>query len=350
MAIGPWNDTGYNFVLAPNAHGWGNLIANKNIGNVASFPAGASQNCVLTGMGTDDGLIAGRGDAHLKGDGVNNHIETQHELTALTAGSFTMGYRFIFNQTGALQVLSGIVDDGSNNFNVYVDGSDKFTMRPLIAGTAKAVVSGDALTDGQEYLCHAVKDSNNPMKLFINGAEPSSYSQQDSWTLANKTYTNKLHVMQNHSAAAMYVGKMYWFGIADGVAFDATRALEEYNLGRNFGLAGINTVDSLALFGAPLITSLDIIRGPVAGGTVVTITGNWFAAAQGGGGVTFGGAAATINSWSNTSIECVTPAGSPGLQDVVVTRDNDLTVTETNGFEYFSRVGLRLSIGDGIGI
>lgn len=251
MAIGPWNDANYTFLLQPNAHGLGNLVVNKNTGNVASFPSGAFQSCVLTNMAVDDGLIAGRGTAHLSGDGVNNHIDTQYVLSLLTADNLTMGARFVFNQTGTIQMICGLRDDVDNDFNFFIDTADKINYRFLVGASSAVAKSGVALTDGVEYLAHGVKDGSGLMKLFINGVEPASYDQQDSYGLTSKTWTRKLHVLQNNSAATLFPmpTDLYSFGIAEAV-FDASRALEEFNLGRNFGLAGINTGDSLALFEA----------------------------------------------------------------------------------------------------
>jgi uncharacterized protein (TIGR03437 family) len=71
---------------------------------------------------------------------------------------------------------------------------------------------------------------------------------------------------------------------------------------------------------APAITSLSVATGPVAGGTAVTITGtNLFTATNVSTCVKFGGVAATsIVVVSNTSITCVSPAGT-GTVDVKVT-------------------------------
>lgn len=66
----------------------------------------------------------------------------------------------------------------------------------------------------------------------------------------------------------------------------------------------------------PTIASLSPTSGAV--GTAVTITGTNFGSSQGNGGVTFNGMAATVNSWSNTSIGVTVPA-SATTGNVVVT-------------------------------
>ncbi len=80
---------------------------------------------------------------------------------------------------------------------------------------------------------------------------------------------------------------------------------------------------------APAVTSVSPNGGPLAGGTVVTITGTNF---TGGSGATFGGAACTaFTVVSNTSITCTTPAGS-GAVNVVVTATGSGTLT--NGYTF----------------
>jgi hypothetical protein len=67
---------------------------------------------------------------------------------------------------------------------------------------------------------------------------------------------------------------------------------------------------------AAAITGIDPARGPLSGGTEVTITGSGF---TGSTGVTFGGVAATsFTVVDDNTITAVTPAGASGTVDVVV--------------------------------
>jgi hypothetical protein len=82
----------------------------------------------------------------------------------------------------------------------------------------------------------------------------------------------------------------------------------------------------------PTISSIVPDEGPKAGGTTITITGTGFAA---GAAVTVGGANATgENVINDTTMTAVTPAGTVGAQDVVVTNTDTGTVTESGGFTY----------------
>ena len=86
-------------------------------------------------------------------------------------------------------------------------------------------------------------------------------------------------------------------------------------------------------FGPITITNISPNSGTNAGGTTVTITGTNFTATT---LVTFGGnSASSVNVVSDTTITCVTPAGTPGQVDVVVSNE-DGRATFVSGFTYFS--------------
>jgi hypothetical protein len=83
----------------------------------------------------------------------------------------------------------------------------------------------------------------------------------------------------------------------------------------------------------PVVTSLDIVTGPMSGGTTVVITGTGF---TGTTGVTFGGHAASgVTVDSSTQVHCETPADTTaGLVDVIVTTPYG-SGTKSNAFTYF---------------
>jgi hypothetical protein len=80
----------------------------------------------------------------------------------------------------------------------------------------------------------------------------------------------------------------------------------------------------------PTVTTVVPDSGPEAGGTAVTITGTALATT---GSVTFGGVAAPFSVLTNTSLSAVTPAGTAGAVDVVVTTTGG-TATVLGGFTY----------------
>jgi hypothetical protein len=83
---------------------------------------------------------------------------------------------------------------------------------------------------------------------------------------------------------------------------------------------------------APTVASILPIKGPLAGGTAVTITGTGFLT---GATVTIGGTPATSVTWvSATSIAAVTPAGTVGAKPVVVTNPDTQFSVEVVNFTY----------------
>ncbi len=96
-----------------------------------------------------------------------------------------------------------------------------------------------------------------------------------------------------------------------------------------------NEVSSIPYtFAAPTVTNISPNSGPLGGGTTVTITGTGF---RSGVLVTIGGGAATsVNLVSSTSITAITPAGSAGAQNVVVTNTDGQTITLTSGYTYLA--------------
>src|SRR5439155_11960796 len=101
----------------------------------------------------------------------------------------------------------------------------------------------------------------------------------------------------------------------------------------------------------PNISSLSPVSGPV--GTTVTITGVNFGATQGSSVVTFNNVAATVLSWSNTSVVALVPSGvvlgpGPVVLTVAGVASNGATFTLTPGITRVSpSVG---SIGTSVNI
>ena len=95
--------------------------------------------------------------------------------------------------------------------------------------------------------------------------------------------------------------------------------------------AGGSTTENIAL-STPNISALSPSSGPV--GTIVTISGVNFGAAQGSSTVTFAGTGATPTQWSNTAIVAAVPAGG-GTGSVIVTvgggASNGVTFTVGTG-------------------
>jgi hypothetical protein len=92
--------------------------------------------------------------------------------------------------------------------------------------------------------------------------------------------------------------------------------------------------DSSAGAAPPTLTSIAPDEGTEDGGTAVTLTGTDFVS---GATVTIGGAACTSVTFVNaTSITAVTPAGTVGARDVVITNPDAQSDTLVGGFTYLS--------------
>ncbi|MHC5019417.1 MAG: IPT/TIG domain-containing protein [Planctomycetota bacterium] len=83
---------------------------------------------------------------------------------------------------------------------------------------------------------------------------------------------------------------------------------------------------------APTVTSVNPASGTTGGGTVVTLGGtNFFPGVT----ITIGGAAATgLTIIGPTQLTCVSPAGTAGARNIVVTNLDGQSVTSTGGYTY----------------
>ena len=102
------------------------------------------------------------------------------------------------------------------------------------------------------------------------------------------------------------------------------------------GTSTISSADHFTYDATPSVTAVSPAAGPIAGGTVVTISGTGFADSIATTGVTFAGNNATsytIN--SDTSITATSPAHAAGVADVVVTNETGSSSTSSaDDFSY----------------
>ena len=94
------------------------------------------------------------------------------------------------------------------------------------------------------------------------------------------------------------------------------------------GTSTISSADHFTYDATPSVTAVSPNAGPIAGGTVVTVSGTGFADSIATTGVTFAGNNATsytIN--SDTSITATSPAHAAGVADVVVTNETGTSST-----------------------
>ena len=94
----------------------------------------------------------------------------------------------------------------------------------------------------------------------------------------------------------------------------------------------------------PILTSIDIPHGPVAGGRLMTLTGSEF---RPGAIVTMGGVPATVMTLSATTITAMTPAHAEGAVMVTVT-NTDLLTSFPLTYTYYTKDDDRM-VGNGCG-
>ncbi|RZB16632.1 cell surface protein [Streptomyces sp. F001] len=99
---------------------------------------------------------------------------------------------------------------------------------------------------------------------------------------------------------------------------------------------GTNNGLSYTYVDVPAITTVSPAEGPTSGGTAVTITGTSLDSTE---SVTFDGAAAPFSVISATTLSVVTPPGTAGAADVVVTNPAG-SDTELGGFTYVAGPGI----------
>lgn len=99
---------------------------------------------------------------------------------------------------------------------------------------------------------------------------------------------------------------------------------------------GTNNGLSYTYVDVPTIGTPSPASGPTSGGTAVTIPGTELTTTQ---SVTFGGVAAPFSVVSDTEIAAVTPPGTAGAVDLVVTTSGG-SATETGAFTYVAGPGI----------
>ena len=99
---------------------------------------------------------------------------------------------------------------------------------------------------------------------------------------------------------------------------------------------GSNNGLSYTYVGIPTATSIAPDAGPTSGGTAATITGTGLTTTQ---SVTVAGAVAPFTVVSDTELSIVTPPGTAGAADVVVTTTGG-SATLTGGFTYTAGPGI----------
>ncbi|HQA29697.1 MAG TPA: IPT/TIG domain-containing protein, partial [Brevefilum fermentans] len=206
-------------------------------------------------------------------------------------------------------------DMGESEFSNVASATPIDTVPPvLIHSPVTSAVSGQPLT-----ITASATDNVQVLgtRLFSRHVGETTYLPQEMVNVADNVY--------NANLAGSYMsspGIEYYIETTDGVSITSS--------GRPGNPHFISISDT------PVLTSVTPNKGPVAGGTTVTITGSNF---QAGSEVTFGGAPATnviLN--SSNQITCSTPPHFPSAVDVRVTNATGGFGVLLNGFTYEAQI------------
>lgn len=232
---------------------------------------------------------------------------TSNTTCSIVNGNFTCGSAFC-----APFVASSAIS-GSFTSSTSVSGNATFRFTPnqfssccTQTPTFSATLGATALTADA-----AVDVGGGPAPLTVNftgsatgGSSPYTYS----WNFGDCSATSST---QNPSHQYLAGNWTAFLTVTDSVNATATDSID-------ISAAG------------PAIQSITPNTGLPTGGTSVVIDGTNLGSAS---SVTFGGAAASINGNTSTSITVTTPAHAAGAVDVVVTTPGG-TATSTGGFTY----------------
>lgn len=259
---------------------------------------------------------------------VNSNIQSSSATyaTALAGSSLTLGGSTSVTSTGQ-RLLGGVyyVTQGFVKFDTssIPDGAT------ITAAVLKLTVDSIVITSGSVTA---------EARLFNWGADVTTADWQASW--AANALAASLSVTGASSGQLSFTSEASFLSAIDktGTTF-LILGISEFGSAPSAnqlvsweGPAIVGSEPTLVITTAgPTVTGCSPSMGPSAGSTSITLTGTGFLS---GATVTVGGASATsVVIVSATSITCVTPAGSAGYANIVVTQGGD-TGTLTNGFFY----------------
>jgi len=231
------------------------------------------------------------------------------------------------NFTGATAVKFGAT--ASTNFTVNSATSISATSPSGSAGTVNITVitsGGTSATNaGDDFLYEAAPTLTKitPTVGAINGGT--------SVTITGTSFTGASAVMFGSNAATNVTVSSSTSITATSPAGSAGTV--DVTVTAPGGKSATSSKDQFTYVPTPTVTAVSPISGPLAGGTMVTITGTSFTGAT---AVSIGGTAATSFSVTNsTTIKATSPAGSAGTVNITVTAPGGTSsITTGDQFTY----------------
>lgn len=271
--------------------------------------------------GTPTGITYGA-DGAVFSPGSSSKIAVASPINIAAMAAFSIGFRLkpaslgvgaqqdVFSNNSGAETAFGFTNTGSSrclNANNYVFGG---------------LSSTDVLTVGAPHVALFTRETSGPggWCWYVDGVLVAS-GPFSAWQPFNGTAMQQLG--QGAAGVHQLDASIQFFAVW-------SRALS--------GAEAAAWAASPDLFPPPppAITSINPASGTELGGTEVTLTGTGFVD---GATVTFGGVAATATEWdSATTMVAVTPPGTVGAADVVVTNPDAQAGTLAGGFAYLSSV------------
>lgn len=324
FAIGASGDTGIYTPPAAGSTGTGTWAigpampsgVNVEDGPAALLPSGH----VLFGGSPGD---SGTGLKYFEFDPLNPSSLISVPAPARASSDATYVTQLLVLPTG--QVL---VYDGSTTVQLYNPAATP-TYNPSWAPTITSV-SANPINNGATYQIYGTQFNG----LGQGTAYGDESQNSTNYPLARITNGATGHVFyartHDHSTMAVATGTA-----AVSTSFDVPTNIESGASTIQVVANGIPSTPfaiTVEVISPPTISGVSPSKGPIAGGTVVTISGTNFAL---GATVAFGGsAAAAVTIHSASSITATTPAETAGAVSVVVTNPNSQSATLANGFTY----------------
>ncbi len=239
---------------------------------------------------------------------------------AAVGGNDQQGATYVFTEPSSgwdnmTETANVTASDGTTNnwfgTSVVIGGN-------IVVVGAPGAASGDTSDLGAAYLVETPAPT-------VTGISPAAgpLAGGTSMTITGTNLANATAVMFGQTAASIVSDS----GTQITVTSPPGSGTVDVTVVTPEGISPISSADQFSYYGSvPAITSISPTRGPVAGGTLVTITGTSLANAT---AVMFGQITASIVSDSATQILLETPAETAAIVDVTVTTSNGTSTTSS---------------------
>ena len=255
---------------------------------------------------------------------------------ATSGGYSTAGQAYVFKNSGGTWSQSAILNASDKAASAGFGNSVSLYKDTVVVG-ADGAPSGGYSTAGQAYVFKNTEDNWSQVAILNASDKVASAHFGTSVSIYNDTavigsygvttgeYSSagQVYVFKNskgtwsQSAILNASDKMGGAFFGDSISiYNDTAVIGAYGAtSGGYSTAGQAYVTTLAEYPVPAITGISPSSGPLAGGTLVTITGTGFTGVT---AVTFGSTAGTITgTTTDTSITATSPAGT-GTVDITV--------------------------------